>query len=309
MEKIRRPNLFIVGAAKAGTTSLYAWLKRHPLVYMSPVKEPHFFGTRVGGSPGLQLYRSLDRYLSLFAAARDEHVAAGEASTSYLWDPDAPGSIRDFSPDAKVIILLRDPVDRAYSHYLMDLRNGRQALPFYEALVQDYYHGKKLWGDGRLYVEVGLYAEQVERYLEAFGSERVLIVSMLDLRRDPLRALERTLSFVGVEGGWEVGDVTLEARNQFALPRNGAARAVNRYINDLMAKYMLVQHLAYHIPEPIRRAVRWVLFGSASKPPRDERAVEFLLSFYERDVDRLEGILGRKMPDLRATWPRCGAEA
>lgn len=309
MRKVRRPNFFIVGAPRAGTTSLYAWLKRHPLVYMSPVKEPHFFGTRVGTTEDLQRYRQIDRYLSLFDGARDDHVAVGEASTSYLWDPDAPEEIRRFSPDAKVIILLRDPIDRAESYYLMDLRDGVQRLPFYEALLEDYYHGKKLWGEGRLYVEAGLYSEQVGRYLEVFGQERVLILSMLDLRRDPRGVLNRSLAFLGIEEGGGGTEVRLESQNRFAMPRNLAALVVNRFLNRLLRRHALLARMADAVPSGFREVVRWLLFRPVAKPPRDPRAVEFLLSFYEKDVDRLEGILGCSLPDLRATWPRAQAQS
>ncbi len=300
-----KPNFFIVGAAKAGTTSLYSWLKAHPLVYMPSLKEPYFFGTHVSpkmGFPG-QRYRSLERYLSLFAGARN-HLAIGEASTSYLWDPDAPRQIKDFCKDARIIILLRDPVDRAFSHYLMDIRNGLQPLPFYEALIDDYYNSSKLFGEGHLYVELGLYSEQVKRYLQTFGRDQILILLFPDLRRDPAKVLKRTLDFLGLPEDSMPWDQTLEVKNPFSLPRNRLTRWILRWLLRMMA-IGAIEPLVELIPPQVRSFVySKILLRPAPKPPRDSRGVDFLLQFYDEDVTKLEDILGSPLPELRITWPK-----
>src|SRR5919108_5774969 len=113
VEDGRWPNLFIVGAAKAGTTSLYHYLAQHPDVYMAPMKEPHFF-SQIRPDPKLEaFFPHVDneaKYLALFAAAGDEKVR-GEASTSYLWHPDVADAIRSKRPDAKIVAMLRDPLE------------------------------------------------------------------------------------------------------------------------------------------------------------------------------------------------------
>src|SRR5262249_11013082 len=108
------PNFFIVGAPRAGTTSLYIYLKQIPGIYMSPVKEPHYFNHEPGE-------RSRDEYLELFRAA-DTAVAVGEASVGYLRHPDAPLRIRANVPHAKIIMSLRDPVEKVYSQYFEQVR-------------------------------------------------------------------------------------------------------------------------------------------------------------------------------------------
>src|SRR5437667_3118215 len=166
------PNFFIVGAQNSGTTSLYGYLKQHPDVFMPALKEPHYFA-QITPSHEQRYLRTIVRdeaaYLRLFLKAKG-YPAIGEASPSYLWDANAPHRIRKAVPHAKIIILLRDPVERAYSHYLMDVREGRQDLPFLQALERDWNRSKKGWSVSQLYVELGLYAEQVRRYLEVFGS-------------------------------------------------------------------------------------------------------------------------------------------
>jgi hypothetical protein len=120
------PNLFIVGAAKAGTTSLYHYLAQHPDIYMAPVKEPHFF-SRIHPAPELEAFfphvSDEADYLSLFANAHAETVR-GEASTSYLSHPDVADAIWQKRPEAKIVIMLRDPVERAYSNYWYDVREA-----------------------------------------------------------------------------------------------------------------------------------------------------------------------------------------
>ena len=110
-EDPRWPNLFVVGAPRAGTTSLYHYLRQHPEIYMSPLKEPHFFSHSNPQSDTVVKHQ--DAYLRLFDAARGEKLR-GEASPAYLADPDAPARIKDASPEAKIVAVLREPVSRAF---------------------------------------------------------------------------------------------------------------------------------------------------------------------------------------------------
>jgi len=142
------PNFFLVGAAKAGTTSIYAYLSQHPDVFFPKVKEPHFF-TQVRAAPELQILidaiGNRSSYLGLYSRAA-RHTVIDDASPSYLWHPKVPERIHAEVPEAKIAIILRDPVERAYPHYLMDYREGAQNLPFYEALLDDMKRAGKGWG-------------------------------------------------------------------------------------------------------------------------------------------------------------------
>ncbi|MEP0825293.1 MAG: sulfotransferase, partial [Nitrososphaera sp.] len=113
-EKEIWPNFFIVGAQKCGTTSMYYYLKDVPGVFMCPVKEPNHFAPNVRETVAIDVIRDKREYLDLFRKA-DGNIAIGEASVFYLWDPDAPRLIRQTVPNAKIIIMLRDPIERAFS--------------------------------------------------------------------------------------------------------------------------------------------------------------------------------------------------
>ena len=129
------PTFLIIGAGKSGTTSLYYYLKQHPQVYMSPVKEAHFFDQDEGEKPDFRgpgrssppPITSIEDYRALFRGVTDE-TAVGEATPSYIYIPGAPGRIRRRIPDAKLIAGLRNPTDRAYSAFLHTVRSGRERL-------------------------------------------------------------------------------------------------------------------------------------------------------------------------------------
>ena len=125
------PNLFVVGAVKAGTTSLWTHLDAHPDVFMSRPKEPHFFSR--ARMPADQLVKDPVEYAGLFARGAALRYR-GDASPSYLWDPDSPARIKEAVPDARIIISLRDPVDRAYANYLGHIREGLDPRTFRDAV-------------------------------------------------------------------------------------------------------------------------------------------------------------------------------
>ena len=135
---MRLPNFLVIGAAKAGTTTVYQYLKQHPQVYMSPRKEPHFFsknGTKDYPIP------TLEDYQALFQEASDE-IAIGEASTSYLTHPQTAERIQYHIPHAKLIAILRDPANRTYSLYIMLLMLGKRKLSSYthQEILDEFYN-------------------------------------------------------------------------------------------------------------------------------------------------------------------------
>ena len=278
------PNFFIVGAPKAGTTSLYEYLRRVPGVYMSPIKEPHFFNTinlvTVSSIPPI---RGKAKYLRLFQGVRDE-VAIGEASTAYLRDPETPERIREVVPGARIIMLLRDPVERAFSHYLAHIREGVQLFSFPEALRKDPYKD--------MYLAPGFYAQQVKRYLDAFGPGAVKILIFEEFIQDPKKAVNDVLRFLGLNSQppLPVG----EAHNAFAIPRVGWAYRLLRNRWARRAARAL-------IPAPLRMLVRKkVLLKKASKPAMPQEARRFLEEVFRSDVQRLEHILGRSLSWFQA---------
>src|ERR687883_42510 len=155
------PNFFVVGAQKAGTTSLYYYLKQHPEVYMSPVKEPHFFEGMQSEfyRPGRKVMpvTCLGDYQALFQGVSNEK-AIGEASASCLYSPKAPALLKGAIPNAKLIAVLRNPVDRAYSNFLHCIRVNREPLPsFAGALQAEEGRIRNNWGPLWHYKQKGFY--------------------------------------------------------------------------------------------------------------------------------------------------------
>ncbi|MBV8775144.1 MAG: sulfotransferase [Deltaproteobacteria bacterium] len=301
------PNFFIVGAQNSGTTSLYAYLKQHPDVFMPALKEPHYFA-QITPSHKQRYLRTIIHdeaaYLGLFRKAQG-YKAIGEASPSYLWDTNAALRIRDAVPHAKIIILLRDPVERAYSHYLMDVREGRQDLSFREALQQDWKQSQKGWSVSQLYVELGLYAQQVQRYLDVFGSQQVLILLFDELTNSALNGksvLANVLDFLGLSITPLHQIDTRFAENGFAAARWPWARRIAG-ANWVRRAGQLLVPVSLGSNHTIKRIVYQRYFVKAvPKPAMDERAGEWLRSIYDPDLRALEAIVGHALPELRRSW-------
>jgi len=202
----RLPTFIIAGAAKAGTTSIYHYLKAHPQVFMSPIKEPSHFCSDIdirlftpaykrtffqdykrqidsNKRISAQIARIEEReyYTRLFREA-GQAEAIGECSTLYLPSSCAARQIRAAIPKAKIVLILRNPIDRAYSHYLMDVRIGYETGTFRDALEKDLREPIRAVGRARLYVEFGLYHEQVSRYAQVFGPTQLKVFLHEDLK-------------------------------------------------------------------------------------------------------------------------------
>jgi hypothetical protein len=283
------PNLFLVGAAKAGTTTLYDELSQHPAIYMAPMKEPHFFSRIEPTSRWEDFFPHVsdeDDYLALFKGATNEELV-GEASTSYLWDSQAAERIKHAVPEAKILIMLRDPVDRAYSHYWNDLREGLERRSFLEALTEEEQRpGPGGWGVTSLYVDCGRYADQVARYLDRFGVG-VCVSFLEDLVTDRSSAMARIHSFLGVEPASAAA--ASRRMNSVTLPRNRLSRA-------LLANGRVRRLARATVSRSARSRLREALLKEASPPPMEPEARSLLTETYRPDVARLTELLGEPPP-------------
>jgi hypothetical protein len=294
----RWPNFFIVGAPKAGTTSLYSYLARHPQVFMPAMKEPQYFAQIHPTAEFEHLVEAIpdrSRYLRLYRKARGYH-AIGDASPSYLWHPEVPGRIKRTVPEARIIIALRDPIERAHSHYLADFREGAENLPFHEALCNDLARSRKGLGVSHMYVELGQYAAQVTRYLEVFGPDRVHLLLFEDLKSSGRHALDGICRFLGLDAAPVSRIDAARVHNGFAAPRWEWTRR--------LAGRRWARHLGQSVvPRVFGLFIFERIFNRpAAKPAIDPRARDLMLPIYEPDVRRLESLLGRAFPELRRSW-------
>ena len=173
------PNFLIIGAMKSGTTALYYYLAQHPQVYMSPVKEPNFFCSE-GQASREDTVARLETYQGLFKDVSDEKVI-GEASHCYLYEPEAAVRIQQYLPDAKFVAVLRDPVDRAYSHFLHMVRNGTEPLTDFAQALREEEVGAHRERSPQDYIGRGLYYDQLKRYFDTFGQDQVRVYLYEDL--------------------------------------------------------------------------------------------------------------------------------
>jgi len=279
------PNFFVVGAPKAGTTSLYEYLKPHPQVYLSEIKEPKYF------TPQLRESVSLEQYRQLYEKAAGIS-AIGDLTPFYLWDSTAPQRIHEVSPDARIIVMLRDPVARAYSHYLMAVALGHEKASFSEALSRYRERGAPDWYLSSHYIEHGMYGEQVERYRSVFPASHVALFLFDDLVGNPRQVLTGIAEHLGINPEPFATVSLSEAHNAFRMPR--FPKAIH-----LVWKFGLNRF----VPSAVKKRLsRNSLLFDVSKPSMDESSRRYLQQLYEPDVARLEKLLGRNFPELRKSW-------
>lgn len=300
------PSFYIVGAVKCGTTSLYMNLKKHPQVFMPEIKEPGFFAHSLNPVPRnlekLYCPGDLTEYQRLYEGCSN-YRAVGDASPSYLWDEDAARRIYAANPQARIIIMLRDPVERAYSHYLMKIHEGVEQRPFMEALKKDYAKVPKDWWKSGLYVDLGLYYEAVKRYLEIFGREQVRIFCFEEFTRNPEAVLSRIASHIGVDPELIDLSETREVHNPYRRARLRLLLRAGKFVFNRRLRHFL-------IPASIRKKLASSpLLFNMKKPPQTPDTRLFLQQIYAADLDRLEDLLEQELPDLRKSWTPASVEA
>jgi len=254
----RLPDFLVIGAQRAGSTSLFAQLCAHPGVAAPSHKEIHYFD--------LQSFRGLRWYRSHFPpAARARGRITGEASPYYLFHPAAPARVAEALPDVRLIALLRDPVARAYSHYQLSVRDGHEALGFEDALrgEADRLAGEeeRLLADRayrshahrhQSYAARGAYAEQLRRWRRHVAPERLLVVSSEELFADPAGTASVVLQFLGLEAA---SVPPLPVRNQRPYPpMSDGARALleARFEEPNRELYALLgRDLGWSRPRPV----------------------------------------------------------
>ena len=257
------PDFIIIGAPKAGTTWLYRNLASHPDVFLTPNKEPRYYSVEEeteisfrGPGDGLWMshfVRSEAEYEALFAAARAGQLR-GEASSDYLYRSAVSAKrIRREAPDARIVVLLRDPVHRAYSNWLHHMRDARETLPFAAAMEAEPMRIEFGWAWWWHYAGRGFYARQLEPFLNRFPVEQILLLTYDELRRDPVALLGRVCSFL--ELPQVAGEQVAERRNESFVPRSPVHRAARGVLKpNAAARAVLPQQLRTALRHRVNRA-------------------------------------------------------
>ena len=292
------PNFLMIGASKSGTTSIHRYLEQHPEVYVSPVKEPKFFALECErpdykGPGDREAWRdsvtSIKEYEALFDGATDER-AVGEVSPVYLYSEKAVGRIKHHVPDAKLIAILRNPVERAYSSYLHKRRDGREPLDdFVRALDAEDQRMREGWAYGWRYTRVGFYHEQLVRYFDAFVPGQIRVYLYEDLTGDPVGLMRDVYGFLGVDDAF-VPDMS-RSHNVSGIPKNKLVQSLLRGRNPVKTA------LKPLFPRRVRKRLLVDLQNRNLKeaPGMPLEARRRLTEAYREDILKLEGLIGRDL--------------
>ncbi|CAN5399610.1 sulfotransferase [soil metagenome] len=309
------PNFLIVGAAKCGTTSLYHYLLQHPDVYMSPIKEPNHFSTDILPEKFSPMYLQHEKekrlnireyvngpmlasrkvwgayvhdsedYQKLFKFAAGKK-AIGEISNSYLFSNVAADRIRKEFPDMKIVMILRQPAERAYSHYMANLRDGRTVLSFRDELEDDAAKSEKGWGISHVYYELGLYSKQVQRYLNNFPADQVNIFLFDDLKKDTAGVAKNLFNYLNIPDNINLNYT--ERRNEALMPKN-------KHLVRWLTKTGIKKRLLHIFPEKRQEAIKGLFFSKKAVPKLSMEDRKWLTEKYRTDILELEKIINRDL--------------
>ena len=303
------PNFFIIGAPKCGTTALSEYLRMHPSIYMSTPKEPHFFATDL---PKYRTCTDWASYLDLFSSANDGDKAVGEASVFYLYSREALSAIRRAVPNAKLIVMLRDPVQLAFSMHSQALLSRDESVVSFEKawrLCSRRRAGKDLppgCRDGKIlqYDRVALIGEQLERALMEFPRENVRWWFLEDLQTDARLVYEGVLAHLGVasDGRTEFAVVNERRRSKSQVLARFTQETPDFLVRAAMAAKRSIGIKRWGVLGLIRRFNR-TKARPASLSPTLEREMRQL---FADDVRLLQTLTGR---DLTGWLPSAPADA
>lgn len=278
-------DFFIVGAPKAGTTSLYHYLNEHPEVEMSSQKEPDYFSDYAlleqGMYYGKNRIDNINKYHGLFTP--NAVKLRGEASVSYLFYNDVPQKIKDYNQKSKIIIILRNPIDRAFSHYLMDYRLGLVSESFEDIINKKSKH-KNAHLFYQQYIQVSEYAPQIKRYLNVFKRQNILFIDYEDFKNDVAEVVNNVYLFLGVNDDFQPN--LNKKHNTYTLPKNGIIRYIYSFVSF---RNFLSSIFSKGLVESIRNS----LFINDRKPKLSNANREFLNEFFKEDLRELNTLLNK----------------
>ncbi len=302
-----KPDFFIVGAAKSGTTALQQTLASYADIYMSPIKEPNYFYNEVAIEElrkGLQeklkkdnaaqwindgmqgelwnaFIRDESMYKKLFSKAESSQKC-GEASVSYLYSLKAAENIYQYNPQAKIIIILRNPAERAWSHFNMEKRMGLVSANFKSEFDKLHLISNPIWGRDPIFLSGGFYYEQVKRYLDVFPKEQVFICFYDDYKLNPKNTICKILGFIGVSLNSEIELIENKKTNE------ARKSIVDNFLESGSLKSRLRKVLKFL---GIHKFLKQLL----SKENKEQLPATYKLllkDYYKNDIEKLEELIG-----------------
>lgn len=304
-EGSRHPRFFVVGGSRCGTTTIHAALERHPGIFVPAQKSPNYFAApdlaRAPESAAMLAVKrhavtTEEQYLRLFDPA-EPHQVRGEVSPVYLQSVHVAERVARVVPEARVIVILRDPVERAFAHFVGRCRDGLETREHFAETIADELANpspKEVAFDN--YLAIGKYGYYLAPWLRAFRRDQVLVLLFEDFVRAPVATLNRLFGFLGVA---EVDDgFPVEQKNRGGISTSPGLRAVWTGTVQLRARLRL------HLPKRLRDAAGRVFLGSMTRPAFPEELRQPLQEYFESDIGEIERITARDL----AAWKRASAD-
>lgn len=298
-----KPNFFLIGAQRAGTTTIHNALKAHPEIFMSAIKEPQYYVAQMllqkaQLEPEVQKeyetylgkgkYRTTETYESLFNQS-DGYKIVGESS-HYIYRPEVARIIYKDCPNAKILISIRNPVDRFFSEYQLAKRTGNYSMSF-----ADYYRENKEFAMGKNKLEKGFYASKIRHFIDVFGSDNVKLIIFDDFKVAPMQTLTEILDWLGVNPAYELPIVNVQmggtiknAWVSYFLKHQG----INKVIKAVISSGLL------------RNRLRQLIYKKTVVPEKmDSELRKELATFYSSEITALEVLLGKSLNSWKSINP------
>lgn len=291
------PGFIVIGAPKSGTTSLYYYFRQHPDIYLPKTKELHYFsfpelGLSSSGPgdaaalSGAGLTQTWEQYTAQYLDVTN-HSAIGDISPSYLYYSSSARKIFETLGLVKIIVIIRNPVDKAYSQYMHMVRDGLETLSFSEAIAAESGRQEQGWRDIWRYTQSSLYADRLDEFIAVFGRENVKIILFDDFVENTTSVLTDLLIYIGV-------DPTVKISTDETFNRTGTPRSA--YISDiLMSQSLLKKLVKLVIPADLRRNLRnWLMkINTGDKPELPQQLRTSLLNYFRDDIVKVERLIGK----------------
>jgi hypothetical protein len=294
-----RPDFFIVGAPKCGTTALYHYLRQHPDIYFAP-KEIHYFGSDLTFRENDKRPRTEEQYLECFSRAAHENML-GDASVWYLYSKEAAREIKRFSPAARIIIMLRNPIDMLYSNYSQNRWNGDEDIRSFQLALDaepDRRQGKRLPRttapgpvEALFYLDTARFSEQIQRYFMEFGEDRVHIIFYDDFAKETALVYRSVLGFLGIDEGFQAEIAVVNSNKVIASELFW--RFVKSPPSWLRGTWQTI--LPAKTRKSILRFSNKLNKKEAARPPMNAATRDCLKRTLEPEVERLSRLLGRDL--------------
>ena len=291
----KKPNFIVIGAMKAATTSLYTYLKQHPDIFMTDIKEPMFFNNFKQNNQYVikgrkaSYIRSWEEYLKLFVDVQHES-SIGEASPAYIYNKKCASLIKEYLPNTKIIAILRHPVDRAYSNFLHARRDDREDVSnFKQAFLLENERISKNWSPLYHYKSKGYYYAQLERYYKLFERDKMKVIIYEDFISSPLESIKKIFQFLEIDDSF-TPNISRKS-NVSGVPKGYLGWIVKklRYYR-LMPKISIIRHFPNFIND--------FLFSSVydkSDPLDANLRRDLTQKYYTQDITKLEKLIDQDL--------------